>query len=77
MGRVKIPIALRDDEEVFEKMAWRYGEKGWLVVPNTLHLETLYASEDLRPEIEANPICSIDPGLVELTFKDGRHQLAF
>jgi hypothetical protein len=77
MGRVKIPIALRDDEEVFEKMAWRYGEKGWLVIPNTLHLETLYTTEDLRSEIEANPICSIDPETVELTFKDGQHQLAF
>src|SRR4029077_3136138 len=39
MGRVKVPIAFRDDEELFEKMAWRYGEKGWVVIPNTLHLE--------------------------------------
>jgi hypothetical protein len=77
MGRVKVPIALRDDQELFEKMTGRYGEHGWMIIPNTLHLETLYASEDLRPALEANPICEIDPEPVELTFKEGRHQLAF
>jgi hypothetical protein len=77
MGRVKIPPTFRDDEELFERIAWRYGEKGWVIVPNTLHLETLYASEDLREQLVANPICSIDPEPIELTFQNGRHQLAF
>jgi hypothetical protein len=77
MGRVKIPVAFKDDQELFETIAGRYGDHSWLVIPNTLHLETLYASEDLRPALEANPICEIDPEPVEVTFKDGRHQLAF
>ena len=77
MGRVKIPATFHDDEELFERIAGRYGENGWIVIPNTLHLETLYASEDLRDELEANPICEIDPEPIELTFKDGRHQLTF
>lgn len=77
MGRVKIPVALKDDQELFETIAGRYGEHGWIVIPNTLHLETLYASEDLQPALDANPICEIDPEPIELMFKDGRHQLAF
>ena len=58
-------------------LASRYGDHGWLFIPNTLHLETLYASEDLRDELAANPICSVDPEPVELTFQNGRHQLVF
>lgn len=77
MGRVKIPIAFRDDEELFAKIAGRFGETGWVIIPNTLHLETLYVSEDLRGAIEANPICTIESESVDLTFQDGRHQLQF
>ncbi len=77
MGRVKIPIAFQDDEELFSKIAGRFGEKGWVIIPNTLHLETLYVSDDLRDAIEANSICTIDPEPVEVTFSNGRHQLAF
>jgi hypothetical protein len=77
MGRVKIPIAFQDDEELFTKIAGRFGGKGWVIIPNTLHLETLYVSEDLRGAIEANPICTIDPEPVELRFSEGRHQFAF
>ena len=39
---------MRDDEELFARLAGRFGEDGWIVIPNTLHLETLYASENLR-----------------------------
>jgi hypothetical protein len=77
MGRVKIPVAFRDDEELFEKIAGRYGDQGWVIIPNTLHLETLYASPDLREALEANPLCEIDPEPVELEFQNGRHQLTF
>ena len=51
--------------------------KRWIFIPNTLHLETLYASEDLRDELAANPLCTVDAEPVELTFSDGRHQLSF
>ncbi len=77
MDRVKIPATFQDDQELFEKIAGRYGEKGWLVIPNTLHLETIFASEDLREELAANPICTVEPNPIELKFAGGRHQLSF
>ncbi|HEX5471241.1 MAG TPA: hypothetical protein VFW73_05115, partial [Lacipirellulaceae bacterium] len=77
MGRVKIPPTFGDDEELFTRVAARFGEHSWVIIPNTLHLDTLYASEDLRPALEANPICAIDPEPMELSFKNGRHQLSF
>jgi len=77
MGRAKIPPTFGNDEELFQRLIGRYGEDGWVMIPNTLHLETLYASENLRGELEANPICEVEPAPVELTFAGGRHQLAF
>jgi hypothetical protein len=77
MQTVKTPMAFRDDEELFTRLAERFGEDGWIVIPNTLHLETLYASPDLREALEANPICSIERDPIEVSFRDGRHQLAF
>jgi hypothetical protein len=77
MERVKIPATFRDDQELVEKLTERYGETGWVFIPNTLHLETLYASEDLREQLEANPICQVDAEPVELQFNAGRHQLTF
>jgi hypothetical protein len=74
---IKIPPAFRDDEELFERLAERFGTNGWLVIPNTLHLETLYASPDLRTALEANPICRLDPQPVTVTYSSGRHQLGF
>jgi hypothetical protein len=74
---IKIPPAFRDDQELFERLAERFGSDGWLVIPNTLHLETLFASPDLRDVLAANPICSIDPDPVDVTFANGRHQLVF
>jgi hypothetical protein len=77
MDRVKIPPTFQDDEELFERVAGRFGDKGWVVIPNTLHLETLYVSADLHGEIARNPICTIDPEPEELRFQNGRHQLSF
>ncbi len=77
MQTVKTPMAFRDDEELFTRLSERFGEEGWIVIPNTLHLETLYASPDLREVLEANPICSVDPNPLEVTFRDGRHRLVF
>jgi hypothetical protein len=74
---IKIPPAFRDDQELFERLADRFGSDGWLVIPNTLHLETLYASPNLRGVLEAHPICRVDPSPVDLTFGNGRHQLVF
>jgi hypothetical protein len=77
MGRAKIPVTFRDDEELVTMLTSRYGEHGWMWIPNTLHLEALYASENLRDELMANPLCTIDPQPVALSFQNGRNQLVF
>jgi hypothetical protein len=77
MGRAKIPVTFANDEELFERLIGRYGEDGWLIIPNTLHLETLYASENLRAELESNPICEVEREPMELAFAAGRHRLSF
>ena len=77
MGRAKIPATFADDEELLMAIARRYGERRWLFIPNTLHLETLYASEDLADELAAHPLCTVDPEPIELTFCGARHQLVF
>ena len=77
MIRAKIPITLADDQELVETLAGRYGAKRWLFIPNTLHLETLYASVDLREELAAHPLCAVEPEPIELKFSSGRHKLMF
>jgi hypothetical protein len=77
MGRAKIPMTFADDEELVTTIARRYGERRWLFIPNTLHLETLYASADLAEELAAHPLCTVDAETIELTFAQGCHQLAF
>ncbi|QDT68984.1 hypothetical protein MalM25_19100 [Planctomycetes bacterium MalM25] len=77
MQRGKIPATLADDEEVFEKIRARYGEQRWVVVPNTLHLDRLWVSEDLSGEMAAHERCEVTGPPVELAFEGGRHNLAF
>jgi hypothetical protein len=77
MVRGKIPMTFETDQELVETLAGRYGTQRWLFVPNTLHLDTLYASEDLRDELSAHPLCTVDPEPIDLTYAAGRHQLAF
>jgi hypothetical protein len=77
MGRAKIPATFASDEELITTLARRYGTTRWLFIPNTLHLDTLYASEDLADELAANPLCTLDAEPTDLTFKAGRSQLAF
>lgn len=77
MERAKIPATLPNDQQLIEKIAQRYGMQRWMFIANTLHLGRLYASEDLREEIEAHPLCTVDPEPVALTYAGGHHQLAF
>jgi len=77
MGRAKIPMAFANDEELVRTIESRYGAKRWLFIPNTLHLDTLYASEDLREELERHPLCMVDPESIDLEFANSRHQLSF
>ena len=78
MARMKIPATMDTDRELIETVARRYGTERWMFIPNTLHLGTLYVTEDLHDEINAHPACEIDGRPVELTFdSDGRHELSF
>ena len=77
MERAKIPATLDNDEELIDAIAKRYGSERWMFIPNTLHLEDLYATPDLRDELASHPACRVDDKPVELTFQNGRHQLAF
>lgn len=75
MSRAKIPVTLRDDEELFRTISSRYGENRWLIIPNTLHLHTLYAGDDLRCELKSNPLYTVGPEAIECAFKGGCLQL--
>ncbi len=75
MDRAKIPATLPDDQALFECIRGRYGDRRWILIPNTLHLNELYVSDDIRDELAGDPTCRIDPNPVELTYRDGRHQL--
>lgn len=77
MQRGKIPATLTDDEEVFDKMRERYGESRWVVVPNTLHLDQMWVTEDLAEELRGHKQCEVSSETVELSFADGRHGLGF
>ncbi len=78
MRRMAIPCTLRDDREVVKRMSERYGENGWIFIPNTLHLETLYVSADLAETLTGNRRCQVDHGPIPITFSsEGRLELAF
>ena len=77
MERAKIPATLPDDEILIQKIRHRYGDNRWMFIPNTLHLETLYISEDLIEEVRLNPLCKVDSDPVTLHFKNGRSRLEF
>jgi len=75
MQRMALPCTLADDEEVLNKIRERYGNRRWMFIPNTLHLDKLYVSEDLAEELRRHPRCRIDPTPVPLRFQSGRLQL--
>ena len=77
MERAKIPATLPDDEILITTIRKRYGDLRWMFIPNTLHLENLYISEDLIEEVRSNSHCRVDSDPVILDFKNGRHQLKF
>ncbi len=78
MRRMAIPCTLRDDAELVARLRERYGDARWLFIPDTLHLGTLYATEDLASELAAHPRCAVEEARVALSFNaQGRHQLDF
>ncbi len=78
MRRMAIPCTLRDEQEVVNRMRERYGEQGWIFIPNTLHLETLYVSADLAATLTEHPRCEVNQDPVALSFDaGGRLELCF
>ena len=75
MRRMAIPCTLKDDEEVVSRIRERYGDTGWLFAPNTLHLETLYGSEDVADALRGHPRCVVAGSPVPLEFRDGNLML--
>ncbi len=75
MRRMAIPCTLNDDEEVVTRIRERYGDAGWMFIPNTLHLETLYCSEDIAGHLANHPRCVVSGSPVPLAFRDGRLDL--
>ena len=78
MRRMAIPCTLRDEQEVVSRMRERYGEEGWIFIPNTLHLGTLYVSADLAVTLAKHPRCEVEPDPLSLSFDSrGRLELGF
>ncbi|MEM6330615.1 MAG: DUF2088 domain-containing protein [Planctomycetota bacterium] len=54
-GRAEPPLVLPSDDAVYAWLRQRHGEKRWMVIPNTLRLDTLRVSADLLSELGAMP----------------------
>jgi hypothetical protein len=72
MRRMAIPCTLENDEVLVAKLMERYGDKSWMFIPNTLHLDTLFCSEDLAEELKTHPGCRVSSTPEPLTFCEGR-----
>ena len=68
MDRCKIPATLPDDRSLIDTVRRRFGDERWMFIPNTLHLERIYVSEDLRDEIASNSICELKGNSFALSF---------
>ena len=77
MQRMRIPATLDDDQELVDVVRGRFGDGRWMFIPNTLHLGSLYVTEDLAEELRGHPRCEVADEPVELDFENGRHTLQF
>jgi hypothetical protein len=75
MQRMAIPCTLRDDEELVATLRQRYGDRRWMFIPNTLHVEKIWVSRDLAEELRKHPRCRVSDQAVPLKFRAGRLQL--
>lgn len=75
MQRMAIPCTLEDDEELISKISERFGNGRWMFIPNTLHLEKIFVSEDLAKELQGNPRCRVSSTPTPLSFSNGRLSL--
>ena len=75
MQRMAIPCTLKDDEELIGKISERFGSSRWMFIPNTLHLEKIFVSEDLAKELQGHPRCRVSSTPTPLSFSNGRLSL--
>jgi len=75
MQRMAIPCTLKDDEELIGKISERFGNSRWILIPNTLHLEKIFVSEDLAKELQGHPRCRISSTPTPLSFSNGQLSL--
>jgi hypothetical protein len=75
MQRMAIPCTLKDDEELIGKISERFGNGRWMFIPNTLHLEKIFVSEDLAKELQKHPRCRVSSTPTPLSFSNGRLSL--
>jgi hypothetical protein len=75
MQRMAIPCTLKDDEEIIGKISERFGNSRWMFIPNTLHLEKIFVSEDLAKELQGHPRCRVSSTPTPLSFSNGRLSL--
>jgi hypothetical protein len=75
MQRMAIPCTLPDDEQLLTTIRQRYGEKRWMLIPNTLHVEKVFVSADLAQELGHHPRCQVAPRPTPLSFAQGRLSL--
>jgi len=75
MQRMAIPCTLKDDQELIEKIMDRYGNKRWMFIPNTLHVERIFVSGDLAQELKSHPRCLVATTPTQMTFTQGRLSL--
>ena len=77
MHRAHIPATLADDRELVETIESRFGSQRWMFIPNTLHLETFYVTQDLVDELDEHPRCQVESTPINLSFEKGLLQLSF
>lgn len=75
MDRAKIPATLADDAVLIERLRERFGDHGWMFIPNTLHLGTLYATPDVAAGLRGAESCTVDDSPQDLEFVGGRLKL--
>jgi hypothetical protein len=75
MQRMAIPCTLKDDEALVAQIRQRYGDKRWMFIPNTLHVEKVFVSEDLAKELRGHSKCQVATQTTPLSFNQGRLSL--
>ena len=75
MQRMAIPCTLKDDEALVAQIRQRYGDRRWMLIPNTLHVEKIFVSEDLAKELRSQPKCQVASEPTPLSFNQGRLSL--